>query len=550
LFTGCACAARDYQDWIQPSVATTSRSSGSRSPERARRAPTWAVIAILSVCGTFVSLQQTLIIPLVGDLPKIFDTSPSNASWLITATLLTSAVAMPTVSRLADMFGKRRMMVVCLILIIVGSLLGAVGTSLPLVITARALQGFSTALIPVGISIMRDELPKEKVAAAVALMSATLGIGGAVGLPLGGFLYAESSYHALFWLSAAVGVLLLGGILALVSESLIKTPGRFDILGALIISAALTCFLLAISKGGTWGWGSARVLGLFAVFVALVALWVPYELRNQEPLIDLRTSARKPVLITNIATVLIGFAMFGQMLAVTELLTTPTATGYGYGFSAMQAGLAMLPGGTLMVFLAPVSATITNRYGAKTTLVSGAVVMGLGYIALVFMIGQLFTLIIATVLVSAGLALAYAAMPTLIMRAVPMTETASANGLNALLRSVGTSSASAAVAAILGGMTTMIGGVAMPTVGGYHLIFWISAISALLGASVGAFLPRHRADLDDTFDPGAEYDSLAVTQERAHHGGAVDTSRLVTRHIAADRAGSGLKKAETETVGR
>ncbi|PRZ41654.1 MFS transporter [Antricoccus suffuscus] len=498
------------------------------------------------MCGTFVSLQQTLIIPIIGDLPKLFHTTPSTASWLITATLLTSAVAMPTVSRLADMFGKRRMMVICLILIIVGSLLGAVGTSLPLVIIARALQGFSTALIPVGISIMRDELPKAKVPAAVALMSATLGIGGAIGLPLGGFLYAQSSYHALFWLSAAAGVVLLVAILKLVTESLIKTPGRFDVLGALIISIALTCFLLAVSKGGSWGWGSSSVLGLFAAFVVLLVLWVPYELKIREPLIDLRTSARRPVLITNIATVLIGFAMFGQMLAVTQLLTMPTSTGYGYGFTPMQAGLAMLPGGTLMVFLAPVSATITNRFGAKTTLVSGAVIMGLGYIGLVFMIGTLFTLILGTILVSAGLALAYAAMPTLIMRAVPMTETASANGLNALLRSVGTSSASAAVAAVLASMTMTAGGIAMPAVGAFKFIFWISAISALIGASVGAFLPKHRADLEESFDPGAEYDTNDIRKERAQHGGAVDTTHLVTIR-ATQRA---KEKQEKEALSR
>ena len=386
--------------------------ASSHRSESTRKVPTWAVIAVLSLCGTSVSLQQTLIIPLVGDLPKIFDTSASNTSWLITATLLTSAVAMPTVSRLADMFGKRKMMVMCLVLIIAGSLLGALATSLPLVIAARALQGFSTALIPVGISIMRDELPKEKVAAAVALMSATLGIGGAIGLPLGGLLYAHFSYHALFWLSAAAGVALLGAILGIVSESRILTPGRFDIVGALILSVALTAFLLGVSKGGTWGWGSTRILGLFLAFVVLMALWMPLQLRLNEPLVDLRISARRPVLLTNISTVLIGFAMFGQMLAVTQLLTLPSATGHGFGFTPMQAGLTMLPGGVLMVFLAPVSAGITNKYGAKITLVAGAFIMGFGYISLVFMLGTLLTLIIGTVLVSAGLALAYAAMPT------------------------------------------------------------------------------------------------------------------------------------------
>ena len=357
-----------------------------------------------------------------------------------------------------------------------------------------------------------------------------IGIGGAIGLPLGGLLYAHFSYHALFWLSAAAGVALLGAILGIVSESRILTPGRFDIVGALILSVALTAFLLGVSKGGTWGWGSTRILGLFLAFVVLMALWMPLQLRLNEPLVDLRISARRPVLLTNISTVLIGFAMFGQMLAVTQLLTLPSATGHGFGFTPMQAGLTMLPGGVLMVFLAPVSAGITNKYGAKITLVAGAFIMGFGYISLVFMLGTLLTLIIGTVLVSAGLALAYAAMPTLIMRAVPMTETASANGLNALLRSVGTSSASAAVAAVLAGMTTGAAGVPVPSLSAFQFIFWISALSALAGAAVGLFLPKHRDELVESFDPGSEYDSEHSRKVRVAHGGAIDTTRLIDIH--------------------
>lgn len=184
-------------------------------------------------------------------MPKLLHTTETNGSWLVTATLLTSAVATPIVSRCADMFGKRLMMLISLGAMIVGSLIGALGHELWQVIVGRSLQGFAAALVPVGISIMRDELPREKVGGAVALMSATLGIGAAIGLPLSGFIYAHFDWHTLFWVSGVAAIVMFIAILFAVPESSIRSPGRFDVLGALLLSSALVCFLLAVSKGAT-----------------------------------------------------------------------------------------------------------------------------------------------------------------------------------------------------------------------------------------------------------------------------------------------------------
>ncbi|HET8971647.1 MAG TPA: MFS transporter, partial [Candidatus Nanopelagicales bacterium] len=151
---------------------------------------TGAVVAVLCLAGTTVSLQQTLVIALLPSFAELLDVSSDDVTWLITVTLLTSAVATPVVARLADMRGKRLMMIVCIALMTVGSLVAALSSgSFAVLLVGRALQGFAAALIPVGISIMRDELPRERVPSAIALMSATLGIGGALGLPLGGVLF-------------------------------------------------------------------------------------------------------------------------------------------------------------------------------------------------------------------------------------------------------------------------------------------------------------------------------------------------------------------------
>lgn len=456
--------------------------------KRARRPTPW-IIAVLCTCGTVVSLQQTLVVPLLPDFPTILHTSPENASWLVTITLLSSAVGTPIVARLADMFGKRLMMIVCLVAVVAGSVVAALSSGLLPVVLGRGLQGLGAALIPVGISIMRDELPHDRIGSAVALMSATLGIGGAIGMPLAGVITEHLSWHWLFWLSAGFGAVMLTAVILVIPESDVRTRGRFDYGGAVLLSIALTALLLAITKAGEWGWTSERTLGLFVLTGVVLAAWMPLELRTGQPLVDLRTSARRPVLLTNIASVLIGFAMFGNMLSTTQQLQMPEATGYGFGMSVVAAGLAMLPGGLAMVAFAPVSAMITRRWGARSTLITGALVIAAGYVGRVFLTDAIWQIILGATIVSVGTAIAYAAMPTLIMRSVPITETASANGLNTLLRAIGTSTSSATVAALLAASTVTIGGIALPRLDAFQHIYWFAALAALASAAVSVAIP-------------------------------------------------------------
>jgi len=471
--------------------------------------PIWAVITVLCLSGTTVSLQQTMVVPLLPAFQQVLGVSADDASWLVTATLLTSAVATPIVARLADMFGKRLMMLVCIVLMTAGSIVAALGADFATIVAGRSLQGFSSALIPVGISIMRDELPREKVSSAIALMSATLGIGGALGLPLGGILYQQAGWESVFWLSAAVGAAILVAVFAVVSESDVMTRGRFDFLGAVMLSVILTALLLAISKGGSWGWGSERTILLFVVTAVGLALWIPYSLKVSQPLVDLRTSARRPVLLTNIGSIMVGFALFANMLLSTQQLQLPVASGHGFGLDPVAAGLAMIPSGLAMVVFSPVSGALINRYGGKATLITGSAIMAAAYIGRVFFSDSIAAVVIGSTIVSIGSAVAYAAMPSLIMANVPITETASANGLNALLRAIGTSSSSAAVAAILAGVTVSVGGTVYPSMAAFQDVFWLAALASLASCAVVGFVPRV---LPEPVPEGAPAERAAVTQ--------------------------------------
>ncbi|GAA1155950.1 MFS transporter [Ornithinicoccus hortensis] len=514
--------------------------SPSGSQPTGRKQPSTAlVITVLALCGTLVSLQQTLVLPLLPDFPEILNTSSDNASWLVTVTLLTAAVGTPIVSRLADMFGKRLMMVVCLVTVILGSLIAALSPSLPLVLTGRGLTGFGACLVPVGISIMRDHLPAERVGSGVALMSATLGIGGAVGMPLAGVIYEGLDWHALFWVSGAFAVLMLALVVWVVPESTVRTRGRFDYLGAVLLSAALSSLLLAISKAGSWGWTSERTIVLLVLAVLILSAWVPWELRSGQPLVDIRTSTRRTVLLTNAASILIGFAMFTNFLTSAQQVQMPAATGYGFGLSVVETGLAMLPGGILMVAMSPVAAWLIRRFGAREMLMAGALVIGVGFVLRVFLHSRLLDVLVASAVGSLGTALAFAAMPILIMRSVPITETASANGLNTLLRSIGTSTASATVAAVFAASVIDVEGAPVPSIEGYQLVFWLGTAAALGGATIAAFIRRHVPVAAREAQPADE----RVSVERAEVKPEGTEHELIVRGLVTGRSDKPIKQA-------
>ncbi|MFM9447949.1 MFS transporter [Streptomyces acidiscabies] len=450
------------------------------------------VVAVLAFGGITVSLMQTLVIPIVPELPKLLDASASDATWAVTATLLAAAVATPVMGRLGDMYGKRRMLLVSLVTLVAGSVVAALSDALVPMIVGRALQGLASGVIPLGISIMRDELPAERLGSATALMSASLGIGGALGLPAAALIADHFDWHTLFWTSAALGAVALVLVPAFVPESRVRTGGRFDFPGAAGMAAGLICLLLGISKGADWGWTSGTTLGLFSAAVVVLAGWGLFELRVAAPLVDLRTTARRQVLVTNLASLAFGFSMFAMSLVLPQLLQLPEATGYGLGRSLLDAGLVMAPTGLVMMAVAPVSALISRKWGAKVTLMAGAVIVAAGYGLGVVLMSEVWQLVLVSCVVGAGIGFAYGAMPALIMGAVDPAETAAANSLNTLMRSIGTSTASAVAGVILAQMTTGFHGAALPSENGFKVVMGVGSGAAVLAFVVAAFIPRRR----------------------------------------------------------
>ena len=300
---------------------------------------TRGVVPVLAFAGITVAVMQTLLVPVIKDLPTLLSTSPSNATWVMTSTLLAGAVATPIMGRLGDLYGKRRMLLASLAIMVVGSLIAGFTSQLLVMIAGRALQGFAMGAIPLGIGLMRDELPREKLGSAMALMSSSIGVGGGLALPLAALVAQHTDWHALFFGSAGLGVV------AMRAHPPVRTGEQGQGGGHLRRARGARPLRGPGPAAAPHHQGQRLGLGIGhharparrGSLVVLV-LWGVMELRVKAPLVNLRTSARREVLLTNLASTMVGVAFYAISLVLPQLLQLPAATGYGLGQSMVVAG--------------------------------------------------------------------------------------------------------------------------------------------------------------------------------------------------------------------
>lgn len=454
------------------------------------------LIAVLAFAGMSASFMQTILIPIQAKLPELLSAGREDTAWVITVTLLVSAICTPVSGKLGDMYGKRRIAIVLLCLLVTGSIISALSPTVVPLIIGRGLQGTGMGVIPLGISILRDTLPKERLGSAIALVSATLGVGGALGLPISALVTEHLDWHVLFWVAACMGGLALALYLLVVPAGSAGVHNRFDFGGAIGLAIGLAGLLLAVSRGNEWGWTSEPTLTWLAVGVTALLLWGWYELRQTHPLVDLRVSARGPVLMTNLASVAMGFALFSSSIAFPQLLQLPEAAG-GLGLTLLSASLILMPSGPAMLAMSPFAGRIERRVGPKPLLVAGSVVIAAAYLAAVLLDLNMWLVLSLNTVIGVGIGLGYAAMPTLIMQAVPVNETGAANGLNTLMRALGTSFAAALVAAVLANSADKTATGSVPSASGFELALILGLVAAALCAVLAALIPRPKPSANE-----------------------------------------------------
>lgn len=454
------------------------------------------VIAVLAFAGMGASFMQTILLPIQAELPVLLGVPRDVSAWVVTVTLLVAAICTPISGRLGDMYGKKTVALALLGLLALGSVVAALAPSVVLLIVGRALQGMGMGVVPLGISILRDVLHRDRLGSGIALVSATLGVGGALGLPISAFVTERYDWHVVFWVAAGIGLLALVLVAWVVPVSTLRSGGRLDVVGVAGLAVGLTGVLLAVSRGNDWGWGAPRTLGLLLGGLVVLLVWGWYELRVPEPLVDLRVTARGTVLFTNLASIAMGFALFASNVVFPQLLELPTGAG-GLGLTLMQASLVLMPSGLVMLAMSPVAGRLEHRLGPKPLLAAGSAVIAVSYVIAVVVDLDVWSVLVVNLVVGVGIGLGFAAMPALIMRVVPSHETGAANGLNTLMRSLGTTSAAAVVGGVLAAGGAEYEGVPVPSDDAFRTALLLGLLASLVCTVLALLIPRPKPPADE-----------------------------------------------------
>ncbi|WP_089243160.1 MFS transporter [Rhodococcoides kyotonense] len=464
------------------------------------------VPVLVSIC-TVVAVVSSVGAPLIPTVGDTYGVSFTSAQWSLTIAMLVGAVTVPILGRLGDGPHRKQALVGALAVVALGCVLAAVPGNFAMLILGRALQGIGLGLMPLAMAVARDHLTPAAARKCVAALSVTAVAGIGLGYPLTGVIAHYWGFHACFVVAAIATTAVL-----LVSIPVVPSSGHLarhplDVVGAILLGIGLTALLLALSTGGSWGWTSWQLLVSVAVGVVILPLWARHELRCAYPLVQLSLLRNRMVLTADVTGLLAGIGMFVLSSTVIRLVQTPTDTGYGLGKSAVIAGLVLVPF-SLASVVANRLLPFASRWVPQNLVMplgAGAFVVAL----IVLLIGrsELWVVFVVMGVAGLGVGFTFAAMPTLIVSAVPAHETGSALGVNQVTRTVGGAVGSALSATILAAYT--LPGSTYPSDDGYSaaatagIVLWV--VTALL--ALGLPYARRRASkqvVDDSVE-------LAVT---------------------------------------
>ncbi|MCR6030092.1 MFS transporter [Nocardioides sp. zg-579] len=379
--------------------------------------------------------MQAVAIPTLPIAEQELGTDQATASWIMTAFLLAGAVATPIVGRLGDAYGKRRMFVSCLVVLALGCGVTVMAHNIEVAVLGRILQGLGGGVIPLSFGVIRDSMPRERVAQSVAFVSSLLAVGMAVGIVIAGFAVEATGFARLFAVPAVFCALVALLAWRFVPESPERSNQRVPVLPAILLSAWMVSLLLAITRGSSWP--TEVVVGLAVVAVACFGAWVLTELRIEAPLVDLRLMSLRGVWSANLAAVVGGVVAYSNFTFLPQFFQTPADNGYGFGVSAGEAGWMMLPSAFAGFVAGILSWRLAQRIGLRVTMVAGFLAQAAALLIVAFAHTWKWEMYVAGLLTGLGAGLVNATMVNVIIVAVPAVYMGVASGLNANIRIIG-----------------------------------------------------------------------------------------------------------------
>jgi MFS family permease len=464
------------------------------TPATRLRLMPWVLLFVVMVTGIISSLGAPLIPSISDDL----GVSLSAAQWSLTATLLVGVVSSPVMGRLGDGPYRRETLLGGLAVVTAGCVISALASSLAVLVAGRAMQGIGLGLVPLGMATARDQVPAAKVGATIGLLSVGGAAGVGAGYPISGLL-AGISLAAAFWFGAAVCVIAFVLAWVFVSSTKGRPPAKLDLPGAATLTLGLSALLIAIAEGSGWGWGAPQTLGLFVLAAVFLAIWAGVQLRAPLPLVDLRLARIPAVLSADLCAAIVGIAMYMYLSGVSEFVQAPSSLGYGFDSSVVVAGLCLVPFSIVGLIGARLLPLTTRIVGERNLLPAGCLVVAAGGLVWVLLDDHLWGAFAMMAVLGLGYGLTFAAIPGIIVRAVPESETGSATGFYQVVRYIGFSLGSALAASVLASQTPA--GSHLPALAGYTTVTWIGIGIGIAGAVLAWAMPGGGADGGRELDP-------------------------------------------------
>ena len=378
------------------------------------------------------------------------------------------------------------MILAALVVFLVGSVGAALSPNIWVLISFRGLQGVGGAVFPLSFSVIRDEISGDHVGSAIGELTGGFGVGTALGLGLGGLIADSLSWRLIFAIGGAAIAVAIILVALLVPASRPGAGEKLDVTGGLIFGGALAALLLALTEGVELGWTSWLIVGLFVAAAGLMASWVFYESRIESPLLDLRVLAAPAVLLTNLATIALGYLLFGTYFLIPHFVEEPSR--YGFAAGAAGAGLYLLPAAIGQLLTGTFSGVVERKVSPKWLLTAGLTLGGLGAAALAIWNSHPWQMVLWIFVLGCGVGFGISASGALVTGAVSEQDTGISNAINSVLRRVGGGIGGQVGAALLAAFA--VAGSSMPREEAFVVAFAISAGLSLLGALCAVFVPQ------------------------------------------------------------
>jgi EmrB/QacA subfamily drug resistance transporter len=395
----------------------------------------WKGMIFIGISLLVIALDNTVLNVAIPSISRDLGSSSSELQWIVDAYVLVFAALLLTMGAISDRFGRKRTLQFGLTMFSLGSLAAGLSSSTLMLIAARAFLGIGGSVImPATLSIISASFPRHERSQAIALWAAVFGLGVGIGPVIGGWLLQHFEWNAVFFVNLpVVAVALIGGAKYL-AESKDESAPKLDIPGVILSITGLFALLYGIIEAGELGWTDGQVLAFFAVAIVLLGSFAWWENRNPEAMLPLHFFKNMSFTGANVALVLVVFSLFGSLFFLSQYFQSVL------GYSALEAGLRLLPLALTLMVSAALSARVADRIGTKLTVATGILLAGIGLL----MMSQAYdvdtaygTIVVVVVIFAAGMGLTMSPATNSVMQSVPVSKAGIGSAMNDTTRQLG-----------------------------------------------------------------------------------------------------------------